>query len=316
MSSDGVGRVFISPLARRILREAGLTPEGVIGTGPGGRIVRRDVEKAVEQARQAQAGTATRSSSAPAPVTAPAPATPPTPVTAPPPSEPDGRGYQEVPHSRMRRAIAARLTASKQSIPHFYVKRAARIDALLDLRRQLNEVSAQKISVNDLLLRAVAATHVAVPEANAIWTEDAVRVFGSVDVAVAVASRRGLVTPVLRDVQNTAPSAIARQTREFVRLADEGRLAQRDLEGGSITVTNLGMFGVEEFSAIINPPHSAILAVGKGAPTPVVLDGVVEVATVLSLVLSVDHRVIDGALAARWMDVLVTTVQEPLRLLA
>jgi pyruvate dehydrogenase E2 component (dihydrolipoamide acetyltransferase) len=305
---------LISPLARRILRQAGLTTEGITGTGPGGRIVRRDVEqaveKAVEQARRPAAGPAPQPRPAPAPVTSPAPA------TALRPSGLDARGYQEVPHSRVRRAIAARLTASKQSIPHFYVKRTARIDALLDLRRRLNEVSPQKISVNDLLLRAVATTHVAVPEANAIWTEDAVRVFDSVDVAVAIASQRGLVTPVLRDVQKTAPSAIALRTREFVRLADEGRLAQRDLEGGSITVTNLGMYGVEEFSAIINPPHSAILAVGAGAPAPVIVDGAVEVATVLSLVLSVDHRVIDGALAARWMDVLVTTVQEPLRLLA
>jgi pyruvate dehydrogenase E2 component (dihydrolipoamide acetyltransferase) len=224
--------------------------------------------------------------------------------------------YREVPHSRVRRAIAARLTASKQSIPHFYVKRTARIDALLDLRRRLNEVSPQKISVNDLLLRAVAVTHVAVPEANAIWTDDAVRLFDSVDVAVAIAAERGLITPVLRDVQNAAPSAIARQTREFVRLAGEGKLAQRDLEGGSIAVTNLGMYGVEEFAAIINPPQSAILAVGAAVPAPVVADGAVEVATVLTLVLSADHRVIDGALAARWIDVLVTTLQEPLRLLA
>lgn len=309
-AAHGTGRVFISPLARRILREAGLTTGGITGTGPGGRIVRRDVEKAVERARRESAGTAPQPRSAPAPVTSPAP------VIAPRPSGLDGRGYREVPHSRVRRAIAARLTASKQSIPHFYVKRTARIDALLDLRRRLNEVSQQKISVNDLLLRAVAMTHVAVPEANSIWTEDAVRVFDSVDVAVAIASQRGLVTPVLRDVQKTTPSAIARQTREFVRLADEGRLAQRDLEGGSITVTNLGMYGVEEFSAIINPPHSAILAVGAGIPAPVVVDGAVEVATVLSLVLSVDHRVIDGALAARWVDMLVTIIQEPLRLLA
>ena len=216
----------------------------------------------------------------------------------------------------MRRAIAARLTASKQSIPHFYVKRTARIDALLDLRRQLNDVSPEKISVNDLLLRAVAVTHAQVPEANAIWTDDAVRVFDSVDVAVAIASDRGLVTPVLRDVQRTAPSAIASRTKEFKRLADAGKLQQHDLEGGSIAVTNLGMFGVEEFSAIINPPQSSILAVGAGAPAPVVVDGTVQVATVMALVLSVDHRVIDGALAARWMDLLVTTIEQPLRLLA
>jgi pyruvate dehydrogenase E2 component (dihydrolipoamide acetyltransferase) len=300
---DGGGRVFASPLARRILGQAGLTTDGISGSGPGGRIVRRDAERAVEEARRGVEAPAT-------------PAAPAEPASAAQPAATGPAGYREVPHSRVRRAIAARLTASKQSIPHFYVKRTARIDALLDLRRQLNEVSPQKISVNDLLLRAVAVTHVAVPEANAIWTDDAVRLFESVDVAVAIAAERGLITPVLRDVQNAAPSAIARQTREFVRLAGEGKLAQRDLEGGSIAVTNLGMYGVEEFAAIINPPQSAILAVGAAVPAPVVVDGGVEVASVLTLVLSVDHRVIDGALAARWMDVLVTTLQEPLRLLA
>jgi pyruvate dehydrogenase E2 component (dihydrolipoamide acetyltransferase) len=288
------GRVFASPLARRTLREAGISLDGVTGTGPGGRIVRRDAEQAVARAREEA----------------------PSPATAVPGSADGGRGYEDVPHSRMRRAIAARLTASKQSVPHFYVKRTARIDALLDMRRQLNEVSPQKISVNDLLVRAVAVTHAQVPEANAIWTDDAVRRFDSVDVAVAMASDRGLVTPVLRDVQRAAPGAIASRTKEFKRLADEGKLQQRDLEGGSVAVTNLGMFGVEEFSAIINPPQSSILAVGAGVPAPVVVDGTVQVATVMTLVLSVDHRVIDGALAARWMDLLVKAVEQPLRLLA
>jgi pyruvate dehydrogenase E2 component (dihydrolipoamide acetyltransferase) len=287
------GRVFASPLARRTLREAGISLDGVTGTGPGGRIVRRDAEQAVARARKA-----------------------PSPATAVPGSGDGGRSYEDVPHSRMRRAIAARLTASKQSVPHFYVKRTARIDALLDMRRQLNEVSPQKISVNDLLVRAVAVTHAQVPEANAIWTDDAVRRFESVDVAVAMASDRGLVTPVLRDVQRTAPGAIASRTKQFKRLADDGKLQQRDLEGGSIAVTNLGMFGVEEFSAIINPPQSSILAVGAGVPAAVVVDGTVQVATVMTLVLSVDHRVIDGALAARWMDLLVKVVEQPLRLLA
>jgi pyruvate dehydrogenase E2 component (dihydrolipoamide acetyltransferase) len=298
-SANGSGRVFASPLARRILAQAGLSTDGITGTGPGGRIVRRDAEAALQRA-SAEAG--------------PPPAAGPT-VTAPSPGPTSERGYRDVPHTRMRRAIAARLTASKQSIPHFYVKRTVRLDALLELRRGLNEVSPQKISVNDLLLKAVALAHVAVPDANAIWTDDAVRVFDSVDVAVAVASDRGLVTPVLRDVQGSTPSAIARQTREFVRLANEGKLAQTDLEGGSIAVTNLGMYGVEEFAAIINPPQSSILAVGAAVPAPVVVEGTVEVASVLTVVLSVDHRVIDGALAAHWMDTLVSIVEQPLRLL-
>ncbi|MCI2422356.1 2-oxo acid dehydrogenase subunit E2 [Saccharopolyspora sp. K220] len=291
-------RVFSSPLARRLLKEAGLTPEQVRGTGPNGRIVRRDVETAIAQAKQA------------AP---PEPAEAPRPQAAVPPPQ---AGYQDVPHSRIRRAIAARLTESKQVIPHFYVTRRARVDALLALRRQLNEISPAKISVNDLVLRAVAVAHQSVPEANVIWTENALRQFESVDIGVAIAAERGLITPVLRGVEKTSPSAIAAQVRDFVRRAGDGTLRQSDLEGGSISVTNLGMFGVEEFSAIINPPQSAILAVGAAVPEPVVADGEVEVATQLSLVLSVDHRAIDGALAARWMAALTQALEEPLRLVA
>jgi pyruvate dehydrogenase E2 component (dihydrolipoamide acetyltransferase) len=306
--ADRGGRVFASPLARRILAEAGLPLHTVTGSGPGGRVVRRDAELAVESSRSAAVAgpPAAPAAAAPAPVPAPASQTR-RPVPA--------AGWHDEPHSRMRRAIAGRLTASKQTVPHFYVKRTARLDALLDLRRQLNEVSATRISVNDLVLRAVAVTHTQVPEANAIWTEDAVRVFDSVDVAVAVASARGLVTPVLRDVDRTAPGAIAATVRDLVARADAGTLAQQDLEGGSIAVTNLGMYGVEEFAAIINPPQSAILAVGAAAPAAVVDDGVVGVATVGAFVLSVDHRVIDGALAAQWMTQLVRTLEQPLRLL-
>lgn len=292
-------RVFMSPLARRLLKEAGLPVEQVTGTGPHGRIVRADVERAVEVAGQAVGSTA-----------AAPPQEPPAPASGPQ----ETTGFTDIPHSRLRRAIAHRLTQSKQNIPHFYVKRNARIDALLALRAQLNEVADQKISVNDLVIRAVAAAHVQMPEANVIWTDDALRQFDSVDIAVAIAGERGLVTPVLRSVESTSLSGIARSVKGFVQLANDGKLQQRDLEGGSISVTNLGMYGVEEFSAIINPPHSAILAVGAGKPAPVVVDGVVDVATQMTLVLSVDHRAIDGALAARWMDVLVRLIEEPLRL--
>ncbi|MFD2415096.1 dihydrolipoamide acetyltransferase family protein [Amycolatopsis pigmentata] len=303
-------RIFASPLARKLLKEAGLSLDTVRGTGPGGRIVRRDVEQAVAQAvaHARQAGTD---------VVPEVPAEPPVTRSAEPlPHNGFPLGFREIPHSRLRRAVANRLTASKQTIPHFYLKRTARIDALLDLRKRLNEVSATKISVNDLVLRAVAVAHRAVPEANVVWADDALRQFESVDIAVAIASERGLVTPVLRAVEKATPSAIAAQVKAYVAQAGDGKLRQHDLEGGSISVTNLGMFGVEEFSAIINPPHSAILAVGAGVQAPVVVDGTVEVATQLALVLSVDHRAIDGALAARWMGVLVTTLEEPLRLLA
>jgi pyruvate dehydrogenase E2 component (dihydrolipoamide acetyltransferase) len=281
------GRVFISPLARKLLKNAGLTPDQITGTGPNGRIVRRDVDGVIAKAKR---------------VTQPAAEVP--------------RGFQEIPHSRARRAIAERLTASKQTIPHFYVKRTARVDELLAMRQRLNAISPHKISVNDMLLRAVAIAHRDVPEANVIWTPDALRRFESVDIAVAIAAERGLVTPVLRGVEQSSLSTIAAQVQAFVRQAGEGTLRQGDLEGGSISVTNLGMFGVTEFSAIINPPQSAILAVGAAVPAPVVVDGRVEVATQLTLVLSVDHRAIDGALAARWMAVLLRTLEDPLRLVA
>jgi pyruvate dehydrogenase E2 component (dihydrolipoamide acetyltransferase) len=304
----GPGRRFITPIARRMLRDAGLKLEDVHPSGPNGRIVRRDVERAIETSRQQGQAAA---------VSEPQPLTPAEPSPARPAADrSSSTGYEDIPHSRLRRAVAGRLLASKQSIPHFYVKRTVRIDALLQLRSQLNEVSSQKISVNDLVIRAVAAAHVRVPEANVVWTEDHLRRFESVDIAVAIASDRGLVTPVLRSVEKATPSAIAGQVRAYVQQANDGKLQQRDLEGGSISVTNLGMYGVEEFAAIINPPQSAILAVGAGHPEPIVVNGVVEVGTVMSLVLSVDHRAIDGALAAQWLGALVTIIEQPLHLLA
>jgi pyruvate dehydrogenase E2 component (dihydrolipoamide acetyltransferase) len=308
--SEGA-RVFISPLARRILREAGLTVDQVRGTGPNGRIVRRDVERAVEEAR----ASAVPAASVPAPEPVAAELEPAEPVRTASP-QPQAAGFHDIPHTRLRRAVASRLTASKQTVPHFYIKRTARIDALLALRKQLNEVSPQKISVNDLVIAAVAVAHQAVPDANVIWTDEGMRQFDSVDVAVAIASQRGLVTPVLSAVERMSPSAIAREVKAYVQRANEGTLQQGDLEGGSLTVTNLGMYGVDEFSAIINPPHSAILAVGAGRPAPVVVDGTVDVATEMTLVHSVDHRAIDGALAAQWMEALVGALEQPLRLVA
>jgi pyruvate dehydrogenase E2 component (dihydrolipoamide acetyltransferase) len=304
-------RVFISPLARRILKEAGLTTDQVRPTGPHGRIVRRDVERAVEEARA--------SAAAAEPVPAPAQPAPVEPVPAPVRTaspQPQTAGFRDIPHTRLRRAVASRLTASKQTVPHFYLKRTARIDDLLALRKQLNEVSPQKISVNDLVIAAVAVAHQAVPDANVIWTDEGMRQFESVDIAVAIASERGLVTPVLSAVERMSPSAIAREVKAYVQKANQGSLQQGDLEGGSLTVTNLGMYGVDEFSAIINPPHSAILAVGAGRPAPLVVDGTVQVATQMTLVLSVDHRAIDGALAAQWMEALVGALEQPLRLVA
>lgn len=303
-------RVFASPLARKLAKEAGVPVETLNGTGPGGRIVRRDVEEVVAARRTEAAvrgeatGTGNNLQQAPAQPVRPGAST----VA--------GAEYEDVPHTRMRRSIAARLTESKQTAPHFYVRATCKADALLLLRQQINETSTVKVSVNDLLIKAVARAHVMVPEMNVIWTADALRRFTSVDISVAIATDRGLVTPVVTGVQARSVTDVAGTVRDFVDKAKAGGLQQSDLEGGSITITNLGMYGVEEFDAIINPPQSAILAVGAAREEPVVTSGSIEVAKVIRLALSVDHRPIDGALAARWMKALTSVIENPLQILA
>lgn len=299
------GRVFVSPIARRLLAEAGLTTDDIQGTGPNGRIRRRDVESAIDASSRPAEQRAVESEER-----QPFPAPSPTAAKAT-----VGAAWTEVPHSRLRRAVARRLTESKQQVPHFYVRRTAVLDDLLALRAQVNAATTTKVSVNDFLIRAIAVAHQVVPEANVIWTDEAMRQFDSVDISVAIASEKGLVTPVLRGVESSSLSSISCQVKGYVEKANAGRLQQSDLEGGSITISNLGMYGVEEFSAIINPPQSAILAVGAGRPTPVVVGEKVEVKTAVELVLSVDHRAIDGALAAQWMAALVDAIEQPMRLL-
>jgi pyruvate dehydrogenase E2 component (dihydrolipoamide acetyltransferase) len=304
-ADDRRGRIFTSPLARKLAREAGLAMETLNGTGPGGRIVRKDVDVAIAAARTAEPVRQTT-----------AEALPPT-ASVPAVTRQDTRqvAYEDIPHTRMRRAIAARLLESKQSAPHFYIRASCRAEALLDLREQINTADAVKISVNDMLIKAMARAHVLVPEMNAIWTPDAVRRFSGVDISVAIATDKGLVTPVLRGVEALSLSAIAAQVRGYAEQARSGGLKAEDLEGGSITITNLGMFGVEEFAAIINPPQSAILAVGAARYEPVVIDGALEAARVLKITLSVDHRPIDGALAAKWIAALTAVIESPLQIL-
>jgi pyruvate dehydrogenase E2 component (dihydrolipoamide acetyltransferase) len=310
-SNGHSGRIFASPLARRLAKDAGLPVSELTGSGPGGRIVRRDVQRAL---------------AATSPQTQPA-AKQPAPTPTPPPPNPavirqgyapagEGSGYEDVPHSRMRRAIAARLTQSTQEAPHFSVRGTARVDKLLKLRARLNESGSAKISINDLIVTAAARAHVAVPAMNVIWLPDAVRQFQSVDVAVAVATDRGLVTPVLRGVDRMTVSAVAAATSDLVARARAGRLRQEELEGGTLTVTNLGVFGTEDFSAIINPPQAAILAVGAARQEPLVHRGNLAVGTVLRVTLSVDHRPVDGAIAAQWMATFLTLLESPLQILA
>jgi pyruvate dehydrogenase E2 component (dihydrolipoamide acetyltransferase) len=281
-------RVFASPLARRIARENGLSVDTIEGTGPGGRIVRDDVRRAIEARR---------------------PAT----TTSAPAATPD---YEEIPHSRMRRAIASRLAESNREAPHFAIRGSARVDALLTLRAQLNAAADTRVSVTDLIVAAAARAHVAVPQMNVIWTRDAVRSYRTVDIAVAVVTDTGLVTPVLRDVPAMTISALARASADLTARARSGSLRQDELDGGTLTVTNLGMFGTEDFTAVINPPQAAILAVGAARQEAVVTDGELDVATVLRVTLSVDHRPVDGATAARWMAAFLSLLEAPLRILA
>jgi pyruvate dehydrogenase E2 component (dihydrolipoamide acetyltransferase) len=286
-------RMFASPLVRRLARERNLDLATIVGSGPGGRIVRRDLE-GVQQAV--------------------APSAPPTAAAAPAPAAPT-LGYTDVPHTGMRRAIARRLTESKSSIPHFYVVADCRVDGLLELRKKINETAVRKISVNDFVIKAVAKALVEVPEANVIWTDDASRRFDTVDLAVAVSTEGGLLTPVLRGVERLGLAAISEQVSELADRARSGRLKQHELEGGSFAISNLGMFGVDEFSAILNPPQSGILAVAAAKQRPVVENDGLIVGTVMTVTLSADHRVVDGALAATWLAAFVRLIENPLAML-
>lgn len=305
-TSTGNGRIFASPIARRLAKDAKLNLEQLTGTGPGGRIVRSDVTRAIT--RQPPPQPTVLGTPAPAPAPAPSPA-----AALQPQS---GEGWTEVPHTKLRKLIATRLTESKTTIPHFYLRASVRADRLLTLRAELNEALPVRISVNDLILKAVATAHTQVPDANVIWTETGLRKYDSVNLGVAIASLRGLVTPVVANVERLSIGTLAETTRDLARRAAEGQLKQAELEGGTSTVSNLGMYGTEEFTAIINPPQSSILAVGAALPEPDVnSDGKVEVRTKIHVVLCVDHRAIDGALAAQWMSAFRDAVETPLRLL-
>ncbi|GAA4594568.1 pyruvate dehydrogenase complex dihydrolipoamide acetyltransferase [Planotetraspora phitsanulokensis] len=306
-------RIFSSPLARRMAKEAGLRYEQITGTGPNGRIIRRDVEAAIasrDRAGSVLVAPAERAAAASAAPVAPAAA-----VSAAVPAT-GTAAFTEIPHSRIRRAVASRLTESKQTTPHFYVRGTARVDRLLRLREELNDGAPVRVSVNDLVIKAVAGAHLLVPAMNVVWAPDAVRSFSSVDVSVAIATERGLVTPVLRSVERMTVTSVASAVKDFAERARAGRLRQDELEGGAISVTNLGMYGTEDFAAIINPPQAAILAVGAARQEPVVRDGGLEVGTVMRVTLSVDHRPVDGVVAAEWMRAFLTLVENPVRILA
>ena len=302
-------RVFASPLARRLAAETGVDLASLQGSGPHGRIVKADVEAAQGQPTGAVS---------PAPASAPA-AMPAGPATETILKMYQGRDYQEIQLDGMRKTIAARLTEAKQTVPHFYLRRDIKIDRLLMFRADLNKQLAArdvKLSVNDFIIKACALALQSVPSANAVWAGDRVLQLTPSDVAVAVAIEGGLFTPVLQDAEQKTLSQLSAEMKDLAARAKDKRLAPHEYQGGSFAISNLGMFGIDNFDAVINPPHGAILAVGAGKKRPVVnADGDLEVATVMSVTLSVDHRVIDGALGAELLQAIVDNLENPIAML-
>ncbi|MFT8790459.1 2-oxo acid dehydrogenase subunit E2, partial [Komagataeibacter saccharivorans] len=290
-------RVFASPLARRIAAQKGVDLSTLKGSGPNGRIVRRDVEQA------GQTPAATPKAASPAAV-----------------AEVAGTGYAKVPHSTMRKVIARRLTEAKSTIPHFYVEMDVQLDALMALRSQMNAASpadgpgAYKISVNDMLIKAVAVTLRRVPKVNVSYTDDAVLVYDDVDISVAVSIPDGLITPIVRKADTKSLRQISTETRDLVSRARAGKLKPEEFQGGTFSISNMGMYGVKAFSAIINPPQAAILAIAAAERRAVVKGDQITIATVMTVTLSVDHRVVDGALAAEWVSAFRAVVENPMSL--
>ena len=311
-ASDGT-RIFASPLARRIAADKGLDLSALKGSGPHGRIVKADVLAAGDAPAK------------PAPAAGPAVSAA-TPAAAPSVSADAiakmyaDREFTEIPLDGMRKTIAARLTEAKQTIPHFYLRRDIKIDNLLSLRGQLNkqlEARGVKLSVNDFIIKACALALQTVPAANAVWAGDRVLQLTPSDVAVAVAIEGGLFTPVLKDAEQKSLSSLSAEMKDLATRARSKKLAPHEYQGGSFAISNLGMFGIDNFDAVINPPHGAILAVGAGVKKPVIdEEGQVSIATVMSVTLSVDHRVIDGALGAELLQAIVDNLENPMGMLA
>ena len=284
-------RIFASPLARRIAGDNGIDLAALIGTGPHGRIIRADVEDAVARGVTAPAAVGSA-------VIAEA-------------------GSRFVPHNAMRRVIAERLQYSKQTAPHFYLTVDCEIDTLLSARKSLNENAPEgvKISVNDMVIKAAAYALMTVPDVNGSYEEEGCRYYDQADVCMAVAVDGGLVTPVIHGANKLSLSDIAGKALDLAGRARSGKLDPSEYSGGSFTISNLGMFGIREFAAVINPPQGAILAVGAGEQRPVVKEGELAVATVMSVTLSADHRIVDGALGARWMQAFKAAIENPVMML-
>jgi pyruvate dehydrogenase E2 component (dihydrolipoamide acetyltransferase) len=304
-AGDHGGRVIASPLAKRLAQQAGLDLSRVAGTGPGGRIVKADVEAAVARGPAA----------APRVVAPTAPAARP----APPPSGPTP--YHVVPASTIRKVIAKRITEAKQTIPHFYLTVDCEIDALLKGRAALNAQApekgdgAYKLSVNDFVIKAAALALRKIPTANTSWSDAGIVQYEREDISVAVATPAGLITPIVFDAGNKGLIQISNEMRELGKRARDGKLKPEEFQGGTFSISNLGMYGIKHFEAIINPPQACILAVGTAEQRPVVKNGQLAVATVMSCTLSCDHRVVDGALGAELLVAFKKLIEEPLSML-
>ncbi|HBS23547.1 MULTISPECIES: pyruvate dehydrogenase complex dihydrolipoamide acetyltransferase [Thalassospira] len=312
---SGGDRIKASPLARRIAANEGVDLGKVEGSGPRGRVVKRDVEAALSSKPADKAASAATSS-------APAGEKPAAAPQAPAASgwNPDLTGlpeYEEIPNSSMRKVIARRLTQSKQQVPHFYLTVDCELDNLLATRKQLNEKAGEgvKVSVNDFVIRAASIALKRVPAANAVWTDAAILQCKQQDISVAVAIEGGLITPVIRNAGGKGLAEISTEMKALAGKAREGKLKPEEFQGGTFSVSNLGMFGIKEFSAIINPPQGCILAVGAGEQRAVVKDGALAIATVMSCTLSVDHRVVDGAIGAEFMAEFKKLIEDPLSML-
>jgi pyruvate dehydrogenase E2 component (dihydrolipoamide acetyltransferase) len=297
--APGGQRIFASPLAKRIAAEKGINLAAIKGSGPNGRIVKADVETAKPAAAPA------------APAARPTPSAPVQPVATAP-------GDQRVPHTAVRKVIARRMLESKQTVPHFYLTVEFEIDALLAARQAINDVARKrdaKVSVNDMLIKACAKALRDHPECNASWTEEEMIQYGAVDISVAVATDRGLITPIVRNADMKGVAQISIEMKDLAARAKTGKLKLDEFQGGGFTISNLGMFGVKEFAAIINPPQAMILAVGAGEERVVVRKGEMAVRHMMSCTLAVDHRVVDGAMGARFLQTLRAYVEQPAAML-
>ena len=310
----GNGRIFASPLARRMAQQAGLDLAAITGSGPQGRVVKADIEAALSADRGAPAITrpVVQPQSAPLAAPAAAPALSKERVLALSGNPP----YTERPLTAMRRVIARRLTESKQTVPHFYLTVDCEIDELLKFRAELNGKSdAYRISVNDFVIRAAALALRQVPAANASWSDEAILLWDTVDIAVAVALEDGLITPIVKSADRKGLATIANETKDLAARARAGKLKLEEFQGGTFSISNLGMFGVRDFAAVINPPQGGILAVGAGEQRPVVKNGALAIATVMSCTLSCDHRAVDGAVGAQFLGAFKKLVEDPLTML-